>query len=102
VAATSKLLYSASGEPVKIAFGLIKSNAGGLIFGTVIGHFTAAYYSWKKFILHEPKALRQLSKKRMKELAGEHRDYPRYAVVGGVLNNLAQWAHVAVFIFFYG
>jgi lipopolysaccharide exporter len=102
VAATSKLLYSASGEPLKILSGVIRPGVGGLILGTVAGHLAAAWYSWRKFIQAESKAFRDLSKERMKELAREHRDYPRFAIWGGILNNLAQWAHVAVFIFFYG
>lgn len=102
VAATSRLLYSASGEPVKVLFGWIKPTVGGLIGGTVIGHCAAAIYSWRQFIKSEPKGLRFLSKEKIKALAIEHKDYPLYSVAGGVLNNLAQWAHVAVFIFFYG
>lgn len=102
VAATSRLLYSASGEPVKILFGWIKPTVGGLIGGTVIGHVVAAVYSWINFKKNEPKGIKHLSKERMQRLAIEHKDYPIYSVAGGVLNNLAQWAHVAVFIFFYG
>jgi len=102
VAATSKTLYSASGEPVKIIAGLIKPSVGGLVIGTLAGHITAAVYSFKKFRQDEPKTFFQLSKKRLRELAREHRDYPRYAMTGSVLNNMAQWAHVAVFAFFYG
>jgi len=102
VAATSKLLYSASGEPVKILFGWIKPTVGGLIGGTVIGHIVAAVYSWINFKKNEPNGIKHLSKEKMQALAIEHKDYPIYSVAGGVLNNLAQWAHVAVFIFFYG
>lgn len=102
IAARSKLLYSAAGEPVKVAAGWLQTGAGGLIVGTAIGHFVAAWYSWKKFKLHEPKTFFHLSKEKLKSLGREHGDYPRYAIWGGVLNNLAQWAHVAVFTFFYG
>ncbi len=102
VAATSRLLYSASGEPVKVLFGWIKPTVGGLIGGTVIGHVVAAIYSWIKFKKSEPKELKHLSKQKMRSLAIEHKDYPIYSLPGGILNNLAQWAHVAVFIFFYG
>lgn len=102
VAATSRLLYSASGEPIKILFGWIKPTVGGLISGTVIGHAVAAIFSWIKFKKNEPNGINHLSKEKMRSLAIEHKDYPIYSVAGGVLNNLAQWAHVAVFIFFYG
>lgn len=103
VASYSKMIYSASGEPAKLLTGWMHMGAGGLILGTVVGHIAAAWYSWKKFVASEPLSIfKGLSRKRMKELAREHGDYPRYAIWGGVLNNLAQWAHVAVFTFFYG
>ena len=103
VAAYSKMIYSASGEPIKMITGWMQMGAGGLIVGTVAGHIAAAWYAWRKFVASEPLSVfKGLSRKRMKELAHEHGDYPRYAVWGGVLNNLAQWAHVAVFTFFYG
>lgn len=101
-AATSKLLYSVSGDPLKIIFGWIKSSVGGLISGTVIGHIVAAFYSWRKYLKSEPKGLRGLAKDRMISLAKQHKDYPIYSVPAGILNNLSQWAHVAVFILFYG
>jgi O-antigen/teichoic acid export membrane protein len=102
VAATSRLLYSAAGEPIKVVFGWMKSGVSGLIGGTVLGHIVAAWHSWKNYIKSEPRGIKHLSRERMRALAVEHKDYPVYSVAGGVLNNLAQWAHVAVFVFFYG
>lgn len=102
VAATSKMLYSFTGEPVKLATGFLNTGTAGLIIGTLAGHFIAAWYSWKKFVASESKRFTNLSKAKLKSLASEHADYPRYAVWGGILNNLAQWAHVAIFTVFYG
>lgn len=102
VAATSRLLYSASGEPIKVVLGWLKSGVIGLIGGTVLGHIVAAGHSWKHFIKSEPRGIKQLSRERMRAMAAEHKGYPLYSIAGGVLNNLAQWAHVAVFVFFYG
>jgi O-antigen/teichoic acid export membrane protein len=102
VAATSKLIYSASGEPVKLFFGYAGAGVGGLITGTILGNFTAAIYSWFKFRVSEPQTFRNLSSEKTRILAREHKGYPQYAVPAAVLNNLAQWAHVAVFIYFYG
>lgn len=102
VAATSKLLYSSAGEPLKLAGGYFGMGVSGLIVGTVIGNIAAAFYSWRQYKLSEPLGFNLLSKDRIKELANEHSNYPRFALSGAVLNNLAQWAHVVVFIFFYG
>lgn len=102
IAATSKMLYSFTGEPIKIFAGWFRTGSAGLIGGTVFGHLAAAWYSWKKFVKSESKRFTQLDKTKLKALAAEYADYPRYAVWGGILNNLAQWAHVAVFTVFYG
>jgi len=102
IAATSRLLYSTAGEPVKVAAGWLQTGVGGLVVGTLLGHLTAAWYSWIKFKSNEPLTFFKLSKEKLRKLAKEHGDYPRYAMWGGILNNLAQWAHVAVFTFFYG
>ncbi len=102
VAAKAKLIYSATGEPVKLAMGLLNSGFGGLIAGTIVGNFVATAYSWFKFRESEPLLFKKLSKAKLTELASQHKDYPIFAVPAAVLNNLAQWAHVAVFIYFYG
>lgn len=102
VAATSKMLYSFTGEPIKIAAGWFQTGTAGLIGGTVLGHLVAAWYSWKKFVISEAKKLSGLDPQKLRDLAKEHSAYPRYAVWGGILNNLAQWAHVAIFTLFYG
>ena len=102
VAATSRLLYSAAGEPVKLILGWIRPSVGGLISGTVLGHAVAAIHGWLQFKKNEPKGIRNLSPTTMRSLALEHKDYPLFSLPAGLLNNLAQWAHVAVFIFFYG
>jgi lipopolysaccharide exporter len=102
VAATSKLLYSATGEPIKVLAGYFQSGYSGLIAGTIAGNFFAAIYSWIQFRKSEPLGFDQLSKSKLTLLANEHKNYPVFAVPAAILNNLAQWAHVAVFVFFYG
>lgn len=102
VAATAKFLYSAVGEPVKLGSGLVQPGPGGLILSTVFGHFMATWHSWRMFIKDEPKRLRSIDPKRLKELAKSYINYPKYAIWGSLLNNLAQWAHVAIFGFYYG
>ena len=102
VAATSKLLYSAAGEPVKVVMGTVSSNSGGLIAGTIIAHWVSAWYAWTRFKLSEPKTIFHLSKQRMKELAMTYKAYPVYTIWGSLLNNMAQWAHVGVFGYYYG
>lgn len=102
VAATSKLIYSATSEPVKVVAGYFQTGFSGLIGGTIAGNLLAAVYSWLKFRKSEPLGFNQLSKSQLTHLATEHKNYPMFAVPAAILNNLAQWAHVAVFIFFYG
>jgi O-antigen/teichoic acid export membrane protein len=101
VAATSKLLYSAVGEPFKIIAGIVQANPAGLVLSSVADHATAAWQSWFQFKKDEPKGLGQIDQKRRLTLAKSFNHYPRFALWGGLLNNLAQWAHVAVFAFFY-
>jgi len=102
IAATSKFLYSAAGEPIKVTMGAVSSNSGGLITGTIIAHWVSACYAWTRFKQSEPKTIFHLSKQRMKELASTYKDYPVYTIWGSLLNNMAQWAHVVVFGYFYG
>ena len=102
VAATAKLVYSATGEPIKLSMGFLGAGFSGLITGTILGNLIATVYSWIKFKQSEPQTFQNLSKAKLKLLATEHKNYPRFAAPAAVLNNLAQWAHVAVFIFFYG
>ncbi len=102
VASASRMLYAAGGEPFKAMAGWLKPSAWGLVAGAVLGHFISAYYSWRKFVKDEPRAIFHLSKQRLKELAHEYRAYPLFTTWGAIMNSLAQWAHVAVFTFFYG
>jgi O-antigen/teichoic acid export membrane protein len=102
VASTSRMLYAAGGEPIKVIAGWFRPTAWGLVSGAVLGHIITASYSWYKFLKDEPKAIAQLSKQRLWELAREYKAYPLFSVWGAILNSVAQWAHVAVFIFFYG
>ncbi len=101
VAATSKLLYSAAGEPFKLAAGWIKPTPAGLILSTVIGHLTATWQSWFQLRRDEPRTIRHIDRKRMMDLARTYIRYPRFAIWGSILNTMAQWAHVAVFGFYY-
>lgn len=102
VAATSKFLYSAAGEPIKVSMGRLSPNSGGLITGTIIAHWVSAIYAWSRFKLSEPRTIFHVSKQRMKELAVTFKAYPVYTIWGSLLNNLAQWAHVGVFGYYYG
>lgn len=102
VAATSKVWNSAASEPVKIATGLMSWSSGGLILATLFGNISSAIYSFKKFIEDEPLGITKISKKRMKELAIEYSDYPRYTIWGSIFSRLAQWAHIGMFSHFYG
>lgn len=102
VAATSRMLYTAGGEPFKAAAGYVHPGAAGLVWGAVLGHFISAWYAWRQFIRDEPRAIFNLSRSKLRQLAGEYKEYPVFGIWGAILNNLAQWAHVAVFTYFYG
>jgi O-antigen/teichoic acid export membrane protein len=102
VAALSKFLYSAVGEPFKLVNGFISPSSYGLILSTLVGHLTATGQAWKQFIKDQPKKLGQLQSYKLRELARAYNNYPRYALWGSILNNLAQWAHVAIFGYYYG
>jgi len=102
VAATSKFLYSAVGEPFKLFSGYFQPGPGGLILSTVIGHSMATWHSWRMYVKDEPKLLKAIDRVRLKRLAKTYNNYPRFAIWGSILNNLAQWAHVAIFGYYYG
>jgi O-antigen/teichoic acid export membrane protein len=102
VAATSRMLYTAGGEPFKAVAGFVHPSAAGLVWGAVLGHVVSAWYAWRQFLKDEPRTIFNLSKDRLWEMARRYKEYPVYGIWGAILNNLAQWAHVAVFTYFYG
>jgi O-antigen/teichoic acid export membrane protein len=102
VAATSKFLYSAVGEPFKLVAGWLNPAPGGLILSTVVGHATATWQSWFQLKKDDPRTIQRIDRKRMMALAKQFNRYPRFAIWGSILNTLAQWAHVAVFGYYYG
>lgn len=101
-AATSKFLFAVTSEPTKIGLGWLGYLGSGLVVGVVAGRIvTASYMLWlfaKDGVGHILKA----SKKDLRRLAQEYQDYPKYTILGSLLNRSAQWAHILLFSHFYG
>ena len=102
VAAKSKLYSAVAAEPLKIGFGYLSWGTAGLMFANTLGTFISALQAYLVFVKSQPKQLIQVSKKRMKELAILHKDYPLFSIWGSVLNRIAQWAHVGIFTAYFG
>ncbi|MFM7730288.1 MAG: oligosaccharide flippase family protein [Flavobacteriales bacterium] len=102
VAATGKALYSAASEPIKAGIGWLHANASGLITGTFLGQMVTGIYCYYQFWKKEPGTFFQSSKWEMQTVAQSYIQYPKYNLLGSLLNHFAQWIHVAVFFVVYG
>lgn len=102
VAASAKLISAVGAEPVKIGFGLLNWGVIGLTWSTLIGTLLAAIFSVGKFFRDEVKGFSGLDRNELKLQAKKHKDYPLFSIWGSVLNRIAQWAHVGIFVIYYG
>ncbi|MFM2195346.1 MAG: hypothetical protein RL092_946 [Bacteroidota bacterium] len=102
VAATAKVISAVGAEPVKIGVGLLNWGVFGLTWSNLIGNLFAAIFSLGKFLKDEVKGLSGLDRNELKQQAKNHRDYPLFSIWGSVLNRIAQWAHVGIFVIYYG
>lgn len=100
--AKSKVLFSLVSEPSKIAFGLMGFLSGGLIISVVLGRIVSALFMAWNFLRQQTENLRSITKSEMKAVASQYRDYPRYVLAGSILSRVAQWAHIALFSYFFG
>lgn len=102
VAASAKVISAVGAEPVKIGFGLLDWGVIGLTWSTLIGTLLAAIFSVGKFLRDEVKGFSCLDREELKLQAKKHKDYPLFSIWGSVLNRIAQWAHVGIFVIYYG
>lgn len=102
ITATGKALYSAAGEPIKAGLGWFNAHASGLITGTFLGQMVTGVYSYYQFWKNEPKTFFQSTRWQMQAVAQAYVQYPKYNLIGSLLNHFAQWIHVAVFFIVYG
>jgi lipopolysaccharide exporter len=102
VSATSKALYSAASEPIKTVFGWMGYTSSGLITGTFLGQMLTGVYCFFQFWKKEPGTFFQSTRMELQSVAQTFIQYPKYNLLGSLLNHFAQWIHVAVFFIVYG
>jgi O-antigen/teichoic acid export membrane protein len=100
--ATSKTLFSLISEPLKVGFSKLIQGGIGLSAAVSAGHAVSAGYAWWKFKRSNEARTLVFDKKRMREVALEYKDYPRFSAPGTLLNRLSQWSHIALFGALYG
>lgn len=100
--ATGKTLFSVISEPFKVIFAKFKFGASGLVWSVSAAQFVSAIYSWRRFAFLTPEKLKGIDRERMRSLAIEYKDYPKYSMFGTLLNRLSQWLHIAMFGYLYG
>lgn len=95
----SKALFSFVSEPSKLILAFFEVGSLGLVMSVVGGHAITTFY-----LIKNNKGILQLRKhlKIQNEVAREFRAYPTYNLAGSLLNRLAQWAHIALFSYFFG
>jgi O-antigen/teichoic acid export membrane protein len=101
-AAWSKVTFSLSSEPVKLCLGWAGNLSGGLIIGVVVGRVVSGLAMLIQFLRDDTQVWRTWNKKEMFALGAEYKVYPRYVMLGSLMNRTAQWAHVALFSAFFG
>ncbi len=100
--AKSKVLFSLVSEPSKIVLGLLGYLSGGLIVSVVLGRVASGLFMTWNFLRQQVGRLHAITKGEMKAVAAEYKDYPRFVLAGSILSRLAQWAHIALFSYFFG
>lgn len=102
VAASAKVISAVGAEPIKIGLGSMNWGVAGLTWSTLIGSLLAAVFSFGKFLKDEVKGLSGFDRSELKHQAVLHKDYPLFSIWGSILNRIAQWAHVGIFVVYYG
>lgn len=100
--AKSKVAFSFVNEPTKIGTGLAGWFSGGLVISVVFARLVSAAYLLRQFLKDEAKGLGQLVRGRMKEMAVEFKNYPRYTILSSLMGRLAQWSHIFLFSVYFG
>lgn len=100
--AASKTAAPLVSEPAKVAFAASQFQPMGLVFGVVIGHFTAAFWLVVTAFKKTPLLFNRSAWSEVKTAAIQFAEYPRFSIAGSLLNISAQWMHIALFTFFYG
>ncbi len=98
--ATSKILFSLTGECLKIGLGIFSASGINLALSFIAAHMSTGLYLVMGLKNHPlpAKSDRELRQK----VAQEYKAYPLYTLPGNLLNRLAQWVHIALFSGFYG
>lgn len=95
----SKALFSFVSEPLKLGLSYFAVSGVTLVISVVAGHIITTLFLLSRMpILKKLRANRELQK----AMAKEYKAYPTYNLFGSLLNRLAQWAHIALFSYFFG
>lgn len=99
---SSQVIRSLSSKGTQIGLGYLNSGPLALVVGTVIGDALAILNLARVQLRDLSKLRRYIGWARMRQLAGEYRDFPMYSATQNVMNSLSQGLPVLLLTHYYG
>jgi O-antigen/teichoic acid export membrane protein len=98
----SQVIRSIVSSGIFLVAGGMHLGAPGLILGTIVANIAASLNLARVFVADLVDFKKEVSRKKVLELAGEYRDFPLYAAPQNLMNALSQGLPVLLLGHFYG
>ena len=100
-ASLSQVIRSIVSYGIFLVAGIIHLGAPGLVLGTIVANIAASFNLARIFVADFVDVRKDVSRKKVMELAREYRDFPLYSTPQNLINALSQGLPVFLFGYFY-